>query len=52
MSENFITLRELFYELAAMNEFFYPRLSLKWFTDYCLNEGKGLLKAEIREEKS
>ena len=45
------SLRELFYELAAMDKFNYPRLGLKWFSEYCLNEGSGLLKAEIREEK-
>ena len=34
-----------------MDEFNYPRLSLKWFSEYCLIEGPGLFKSEIREEK-
>ena len=46
----FEQIRDFFYELASQETYIYPYLSMSNFTRYCLKEGVGLFKAEIRPE--
>lgn len=40
--------REFYYELAALDKFEYPLVSMSVFTDLCFKQGKGYLKAIVK----
>ena len=43
--ETFPEIREFFYELAALDRYEYPYLSMNMFADLCFDIGQGYLKA-------
>ncbi len=43
--ETFPEIREFFYELAALDRYEYPYLSMNMFADLCFDKGEGYLKA-------
>jgi len=48
MSDKYEELRDFFYEVAALDGTYYPKVNMKVFAEYCLAEGVNLLKAEIK----
>lgn len=47
---HFSEVREFFFDVAALNSFAYPHLSMTFFADLCLKHGKGYLKAVERKK--
>ena len=51
LCDYFEQIRDFFYELASQDNYIYPYLNMDYFANYCLKEGVGLFKAEVRPEK-
>ena len=49
--DNFMEVREFYYEMAAIDKYSYPYVNLNALSALCLRSGKGYLKATIKVEE-